>query len=163
MKPHQIVSVCALCQLDGRLPLAVGHVEELAWLVAHLGDHQIAYVREQIARRMRQIIAVLDELIDDLEAVFGAALNERCCELVQDGARGHAEHAGDLFTDELLTAPRDRLVEQAHRVSHAARRLARHQRHGRVIRLDRLLVEHEAKTRRDGRRWDHLEIVALAA
>jgi len=74
----------------------------------------------------------------------------------------NAEHASDLLTRELVPAPGDRLVQEAHRVAHAPCRLARHQRQRRVVRLDLLLLEHEPQPLRDHARRDQLEVVSLA-
>ena len=47
-----------------------------------------------------------------------------------------------------VASPGDRLIEQAHRVAHAARGLARDERDGGVVGCDLLLLEHVAQALR---------------
>ena len=68
---------------------------------------------------------------------------------MQDLPARDAEHARDVLAGELVAAPGDDLVEQAHRVAHAARGLARDDRERRVVTRDLLLLEHVAQARGD--------------
>ena len=118
---------------------------------------------EQIARRVRDVVALLGDALDDAQACRRVALDERGRQLVHDSAIGDAEDARHVIAGQLVAAEGDHLVEQAHCVAHRAGGLAGQHLHPARAGLDLLEGEHLVEALRDGLRRYELEVVALAA
>ena len=165
VEPHEIVGVGSGGERPHVRDLFRREVEELLGLLADLGDGEIAELREDVLGDVRDVVPLGRELADDAHARPGIAVHERAREAVEDLTIRDAEHARDALGGELVTGradPGDDLIEQAHRVAHAARCLARDRRDGGVLGGDLLLHEHPLEARRDRLRADELEVVTLA-
>jgi hypothetical protein len=169
VETEQIVGVGARSEGKDVLRLFIGEIEQLARLriarcaAAHLGDHEIAKMAEHVLRDVRQIEPLLRHAIDHAEARRRISIDERRGEIVQHFSVGYAEHARDVVARQRRAAERDDLIEEAHRVAHRARGLAREHGDRRVVGDDRLVGEHLAESLGDRLRRDELEVVALAA
>ena len=83
---------------------------------------------------------------------------------MQHTALGYTEHASNGIAGQTFVArPSDHLIEQAHRIAHAAGGFARDDPNRIVVCLHLLDGEHVAQSGRDVGRADQLEVVALAA
>ena len=149
--------------LGRALALLVDHRDELGVQTRHLEHHHVSIALEELPREVQHVQPVGRELVDVLEHGRAVAVEGRGRDPVHDLAVGDAEHARDLFALQALAAEGHDLVEQGERVAHGARRLARHDGHGGVVRGDRLRGEDLAHPAADHRLRDEPEVVALAA
>ena len=154
-QPLEIVRVGLRRERAHVRDLLVGQVEELAIgpLAADLGDDEVAQVRKDVLRDVRQVEPLLRDPVDDPERGRGVPGHERRGELVQDRPVGHPEHARDVLGGELLAAVGDDLIEQAHRVAHRPGGFAREDGDRGVVGLDLLEREHLAQARRRSSAW----------
>lgn len=106
------------------------------------------------------------EFADDAQAFGGIAFDQRIAEPVKHGSIGDSKNARYAFGRDFVAAyadPGDDLIEEAHRVAHAARGFAGKRGNGCFFGGDTLLFEHIAKARGNGLRAQQFEVVALAA
>jgi hypothetical protein len=86
MNSREIISVGAFGQSQDIGRFAVGKVEHAGGIFGDFGDDEIPQMREKIASNVGQIVTLLGEIVDGLEACVGISIDQRCRERMQNRA-----------------------------------------------------------------------------
>jgi hypothetical protein len=108
-----------------------------------------------------QIEALLTHLLDDAKTSRRVARHEALGEVVQDLAARDAQDSSHRLAIEPLIVPGNDLVEETHRVTHAARSFSGDDGQPGFVRRNPLCAEHVPQAIGDESRRDHLEVEAL--
>jgi hypothetical protein len=114
-------------------------------------------VGEKIAGYVGQIVALLGEIMDGLEAGVGISIDERSGECMEHGAIGDAQNASDSFGGEFVSIdadPREDLIEEAHAIAHGSSGFAGDDRERGVFEGDVFLFQDKLQTSGDALRAD---------
>ena len=139
-----------------------GDVEEVVLAGGGLDQEEVAEVGEGFGGDVAEILAVLDQAVDDLEGAAGVADGDGVGELVLDLGAGGAEEGGDDGVVDLAAAEDAGLVQERQRVAGAALGVARDGGGGRLRERDALGGGDGLEVLRELLHGDAAEVEALA-
>ena len=166
VQTRQVLGARLVGQRQQLFELGIGQLDVPGWVLADIGNDQVAQIGEKVPRHVAKIEPLFCQLGDHVETATRIARDHRRAHLMQYAARGHAQdtrYAGSREPLARTTDPGDHLIEEAHRITHAARGFASHDAHSFVVSLDRFGGKHLAKAHSNRLGTDQLEVVALAA
>ena len=146
-----------------RLSLLGPALKQLATGTGNAGHIHVAHVRHQVARQLKQVIALLDLCANEPIEFSNITLGDGAGKLAQDLVRNLAQKRAGIVRMHGAVAKNAQLLQRGKRVAHAALGMARHDGQRLVVVIEALLLAHVGQAMLDILVADAVEIEALAA
>ena len=146
-----------------RLGLLGPALKQLGTGAGNAGHIHVAHMRHQVARQLKQIIALLDLCANEPIEFSNITLGNSAGKLAQDLVRNLAQKRAGIVRMHGAVAKNAQLLQRGKRVAHAALGMARHDGERLVVVIEALLLAHVGQAMLDILVADTVEIEALAA
>ena len=146
-----------------RLGLLRAALKQLGTGTGNAGNVHVTHMRHQVARQLKQVIALLDLHTNQSIELGNIAIGNGAGKLAQDLVRNLAQKRAGVVRMHRTVAKDAQLLQRGERVAHAALGMARHDGERLVVVIEALLLAHVCQAMLDILVADAVEIEALAA
>ena len=146
-----------------RLGLLGPALKQLGTGTGNAGHIHVTHMRHQVARQLKQVIALLDLCTNEPIELSNITLGDGAGKLAQNLVRNLAQKRAGIVRMHGAVAKNAQLLQRGERVAHAALGMARHDGERLVVVIEALLLAHVGQAMLDILVADAVEIEALAA
>ena len=146
-----------------RLGLLRAALKQLGTGTGNAGNVHVTRMRHQVARQLKQVIALLDLHTNQSIELGNIAIGNGAGKLAQNLVRNLAQKRAGVVRMHRTVAKDAQLLQRGKRVAHTALGMARHNGECLVVVIEALLLAHVRQAMLDILVADAVEIEALAA